>query len=221
MELKCETYLKTYKVIIMLQTDLTKEFSKFEAGYRNRKGIAVLQTKPSGVTDILSVYNYITSDAPKPVTLQLRSMIGKKSDSEISEFKKLNFKIVCVRGVFLKRCAEGLATPSYYLPIDIDDLASAEEAREVQQIIINDPHLEVALSFTSPSGFGAKIFIEIPEWAADLGYRQQYDFIAAHIGIAHGILLDRSGSDVARAAFLGWDPQAYINPKYLINNSKF
>ena len=190
------------------------EFSKFEAGYRNKKGIAVLQTRPSGVTDIPSVYSYVTSDAPKLATLQLHSMIGRSTDAEISDFKKLNFKIVCVRGVFYKRCAEGLATPSCYLPIDIDDLSSAEEAREVQQTIINDPYLEVALSFTSPSGLGAKIFVELPEWAADLNCRQQYDIVAAHIGMAHGISIDRSGSDIARAAFLGWDPQAYINPKF-------
>ena len=190
------------------------EFSKFEAGYRNKKGIAVLQTRPSGVTDIPSVHSYITSDAAKQATLQLHSMIGHTTDAEISDFKKLNFKIVCVRGIFSKRCAEGLATPSCYLPIDIDDLSSAEETRKVQQIIINDPHLEVALSFTSPSGRGAKIFVEIPEWAADRNCRQQYDIVAAHIGMAHGISLDRSGSDIARAAFLGWDPQAYINPKF-------
>lgn len=190
------------------------EFSKFEAGYRNKKGIAVLQTRPSGVTDIPSVYSYITSDAAKQATLQLRSMIGRATDAEISDFKKLNFKIVCVRGIFYKRCAEGLATPSCYLPIDIDDLSSAEEAREAQQTIINDPYLEVALSFTSPSGLGAKIFVELPKWAADLNSRQQYDMIAAHIGMAHGISLDRSGSDIARAAFLGWDSQAYINPKF-------
>ena len=193
---------------------LTQEFSEFEAGYRNKKSIAVLQTRPSGVTDIPSTFNYITSDAPKLATLQLRSMIGRSTDAEISDFKKLNFKIVCVRGIFYKRCAEGLATPSCYLPIDIDDLSSAEEARVAQQTIINDPYLEVALSFTSPSGLGAKIFVELPEWAADLNCRQQYDIIAAHIGMAHGISLDRSGSDIARAAFLGWDPQAYINPKF-------
>ena len=194
--------------------NFSTEFSKFEVGYRNKKGIAVLQTRPSGVTDIPSVYNYITSDAAKQATLELRSMIGRTTDAEISDFKKLNFKIVCVRGIFYKRCAEGLATPSCYLPIDIDDLASAEEARQVQQIIINDPYLEVALSFTSPSGLGAKIFVELPEWAVDLNCRQQYDIVAAHIGMAHGISIDRSGSDIARAAFLGWDPQAYINPKF-------
>ena len=72
----------------------SEEFSKFEAGYRNRKGIAVLQTRPSGLTDIPSTFNYITSDAPKLATLQLRSMIGRATDAEISDFKKLNFKIV-------------------------------------------------------------------------------------------------------------------------------
>ena len=197
----------------MYQT-VSTGFSEFESGYRNKRGIAVLQTRPLGVTDIPSVYNYIISDAAKPTTLQLRSMIGHATNSEISDFKKLNFKFVCVRGIFSKRCAEGLAKPSCYLPIDIDDLSSAEEARQVQQIIINDPYLEVALSFTSPSGFGAKIFIELPEWAADLNSRQQYDIIAAHIGMAHGICIDHSGSDIARAAFLGWDPLAYINPKF-------
>lgn len=52
----------------MKQT-LSSAFSKFEVGYRNKKGIAVLQTRPSGVTDIPSVYSYITSDAAKQATL--------------------------------------------------------------------------------------------------------------------------------------------------------
>ena len=196
-------------------TEITNyQFSGFGYGYRNKKGEAVLQTRPENILDIPTVYKYITSEVAKPATILLRSMIGKNSDKEISDFKKLNFKFACVRGIFSKRCASGLTTPTPYIPIDIDDLLSAEDAREVQQIIINDSMLEVALSFVSPKGFGAKIFIELPDWASSLDYSMQYEIVAKHIAIAHGISVDLQCKDVARAAFLCHDSNAYINPKY-------
>lgn len=190
------------------------QFSGFGYGYRNKKGEAVLQIRPESILDIPTVYKYITSEAAKPATDMLRSMIGKYSDKEISDFKKLNFKFACVRGIFSKRCANGLITPTPYLPIDIDGRASIEEARKVQQIIIDDPMLNVALSFVSPKGLGAKIFIELPDWASSLDYSMQYEIIAKHIAIAHGIAVDLQCKDVARAAFLCYDSFAYINPKY-------
>lgn len=34
-------------------------------------------------------------------------------------------------------------------------------------------------------------------------------------GAGHGIDPDKSGSDVSRACFLPYDPDCFINPKYL------
>lgn len=196
------------------------EFSGFACGYRNKKGAAVLQTIPDCVLDIPTVYKYVTSDLAKPATVLLRSMIGKATDQEISDFKKLNFRLACVRGIFIKRCSSGLATLSKFLPVDIDDLSSTEEARQVQQILIGDPALEVAMSFVSPKGKGAKVFVELPDWAVELSYSQQYEVIANHIAVAHGIPVDFQTKDIARAAFLCHDPLAYLNPKYMSDKPK-
>lgn len=74
--------------------------------------------------------------------------------------------------------------------------------------------LHVALSFVSPS-YGAKVIVEVPDWASQLDPRLWYNIIGDHIGMAHGIIVDHSGKDLARATMLCWDPQAYISPKYM------
>lgn len=171
--------------------DFTYEFSDFGYGFRNRLGVAVLPTVPKGVQTIFGVHTLITTDVLKLTTLSYREMLGRSSPEKIAETKKLSFPIVCFRGLFSKRCNNGLIKFSPFVPIDVDDHLSQEESRNIQRTLIEDPMLNVALSFTSPS-YGAKVIVEVPNWAAELDPRQWYDIIADHIGMAHGIICDRS-----------------------------
>lgn len=198
--------------------DFTYEFSDFGYGFRNRLGVAVLPTVPKGVQTIFGVHTLITTDVLKLTTLSYREMLGRSSPEKIAETKKLSFPIVCFRGLFSKRCNNGLIKFSPFVPIDVDDHLSQEESRNIQRTLIEDPMLNVALSFTSPS-YGAKVIVEVPNWAAELDPCQWYDIIADHIGMAHGIICDRSGKDLARATMLCWDPQAYISPKFINNTT--
>jgi hypothetical protein len=195
-------------------TNFTFEFSDFGLGYRNRAGLAVLSTTPRGVQTIAGVHKFITSESLQLPTITYRALLGQASPQDIADTKKLSFPIVCIRGLFSKRCNNGLIKLSPFVPIDVDDHLSPEESRRIQRILIEDPMLNVALSFVSPS-YGAKIIIEVPEWASELDPRFWYGMIADHIGMAHGIAVDRSGKDLARATMLCWDPQAYINPKFI------
>ena len=196
---------------------LAKPFSHFSPGHRRESdGKVVPPTRPMGTTNCPAVFNTIKSDVFKPLTLALRSMMGTVEDEALAEFKLLNFQSVTSAGTFQRRCASGIITPSDLLTIDIDGLKSEAAAREMMHRLIDDPLIEVDLAFISPKGLGVKAFVTIPDWLREKTFKQSFDFFTKHIAATHGVLIDQSGSDISRLAFLCWDEQAYINPKYLI-----
>lgn len=196
---------------------LAKPFSHFSPGHRRESdGKVVPPTRPMGTTNCPAVFNTIKSDVFKPLTLALRSMMGTVEDDVLAEFKLLNFQSVTSAGTFQRRCASGIITPSNLLTIDIDGLKSEVAAREMMYRLIGDPLIEVDLAFLSPKGLGVKAFVTIPDWLREKTFKQSFDFFTKHIAANHGVLIDQSGSDISRLAFLCWDEQAYINPKYFI-----
>ena len=192
------------------------QFSIFGYGYRNKQGQAVLQTKPAGVTDILSVYQYITSPAAKAAQDTLRAMRGRADKTECSDYKKLNFKFVTCRGLFSARNASSLSLLSKYMVVDIDELSSTEEARRLIRLLSDDTHFETALAFVSPGGMGVKWVVEIPNWLQEMSYKEQYLFACRHVVLQYGVEPDWGCSDVCRACFLGHDKDCFINPKFIM-----
>ncbi len=190
-------------------------FSIFPTGYQNQKGEAVLAAKPQQTQTIEWVYEYIISERARWATESLRAMVGQNTKEEISDFKKLNFETATFNGIFSYRNARSLVERSPYMVLDIDDLASTEEARRVQQQLINDPHVETALCFVSPKGRGVKWVVELPEWAQKNVFKSTFQMLSRHVGFQYGIAVDKSGSDVCRACFLPYDPECYIDSKIL------
>ena len=192
-----------------------KQFSVFPQGYRNRKGVAVLATQPQDSQDIVWAYDFIRSERPKFATDKLRSMVGTATKEEISDFKKLSFQVATFNGIFSYRKVSDLVERSPYIIIDIDDLASTEEARRVQRQIMDDHHVKAVLSFVSPKGRGVKGVLLLPEWCRDKDFKTQFQLIQQYIAFEHGINIDSSGSDVCRACFLPHDPECMINTELL------
>ncbi len=199
----------------------SENFSIFGTGYRNPKGVAVLAVKPDGATDIARVYQYIISEKAKSATEQLREMDcqGATRD-ELSDYKKLNFRIVTFSGSFSYRNAKSLINRSPYLVIDIDDLESETEARQLMKRLVSDPYVETELCFLSPKGRGLKWVISLPEWWQKLEFKQQFEAARQHVIFHYGIPVDTSGSDVCRACFLPYDPLCYVNPKNITTKTK-
>jgi hypothetical protein len=199
---------------------MTKEridkFSLFGKGYKNRQGVAVLQTRPQSEVEIRWVFDYITSDRARWATDTLRALPDEATKEERSDFKKLNFECATFNGIFSYRNARSLVTPSPFMVIDIDDLNSTEEAREVQQALISNDKVETALCFVSPKGRGVKWVVRLPEWAQHDDFKQSFLTMQQHVAFHYGIAIDKSGSDVCRACFLPHDPECYINPIYFI-----
>lgn len=205
--------MKPYIDILNQDTE-NEKFSIFGKGYRNPKGVAVLAARPQQSQTIKWVGEYIQSDHAKWATDTLRSMVATATKDEVSDFKKLYFETATFNGVFSYRNARSLVMRSPFAVLDIDDLESADEAREVQHRLVSDPMVETALCFVSPKGRGVKWVVRLPEWAQNEDFKTTFQMLQQHVGFEYGITIDKSGSDVCRACFLPYDKDCFINPKY-------
>lgn len=174
----------------------------------------VPSTKPLMNVDISWVGNYVLSERAKAQTLELRQMMDSASEQQLRDYKLLQFDAVAAAGIFSYGNAASLTVRSPYVVIDVDDLSSTEEAREIQQTLINDSEVVTALCFVSPKGRGVKWWVELPEWCQGLKFDEQYAALSRYIGYEYGILADSTGSNVNRLCFLPYDNECFINPKY-------
>lgn len=199
-----------------LYVDPQYVFSLFGRGYISKKHDKwVPASKPQQVFDIPRTGAYIKSDRARWATETLRSMLPTATDQEVRDFKIKEFEAIAVAGTFSYRNANSLLSRSCYIVLDIDDLTSTEEAREVQQTLVADREVETALCFVSPKGLGVKWIVELPKWCQELPFCEQYASLSRHIGFEYGIQADPSCSDVCRLCFLPFDPECFINQKYL------
>ena len=191
-------------------------FTNFGKGHWSEKAQKyVPSTKPLMNVDVPWVCNSVLSERAKSQTLELRQMMGTASDQQLRDYKLLQFDAVAAAGIFSYGSAAGLVVRSPYIVIDVDDLASTDEAREIQQTLINDKEVVTALCFVSPKGLGVKWWAELPEWCQNMTFAEQYAALSRYIGYTYGILADSTGSNVNRLCFLPHDPLCYIHPKYL------
>ena len=199
----------------MLQNN--EKFSIFPTGYWNfTQQKAVPNQKPKQTQTIGWVGEYITSERARWATQELRKMASTATREKKQEFKALNFEYATFSGIFSYRNARSLVERTPFLTLDIDDLGSTEEAREVQRLLCADKYIETALCFVSPKGLGVKWIVRLPEWTEGLNFRDQFERMRRYVGFNYGIDPDKSGSDVCRACYLPWDEQCYINPKYVL-----
>lgn len=193
-------------------------FTFFGKGHWSEKAQKyVPSTKPQMNVDVAWVGNYVISERAKAQTLELRQMMDTATDQQMRDYKLLQFDAVAAAGVFSYGNAAGLVVRSPYIVIDVDDLASTDEARQIQQTLINDKEVVTALCFVSPKGLGVKWWAELPEWCMNMTFGEQYAALSRYIGYTYGILADSTGSNVNRLCFLPYDPQCFIHPKYLTN----
>ena len=201
---------KTYSSNVM--------FTLFGKGHWSEKAQKyVPSTKPMKNVDIQWVGDYVLSERAKPQTEELRQIMTTATEQELRDYKLIQFDAVAGAGIFSYGSAAGLTVRSPFIVLDVDDLESTEEAREIQQTLIADKNVETALCFVSPKGLGCKWWIEVPEWCQNMTFAEQYATLSRYIGYEYGILADSTGSNVNRLCFLPYDPLCYINPKYLIN----
>lgn len=201
-------------------------FTFFGKGHYSKiAGKCVPSVDPQESVNIEWVYDYIKSECARWATEELRRMFQtleeqteeqkRIKEKKLRDFKLLQFDAVAFAGTFHYGSANGIDVRTNFIALDIDDLVSTEEARRVQQLLIADEEVETVLCFVSPKGHGVKWVVEIPEWCQGFDFSEQYLTLCRHIGCKTGLLADLTCSNVNRLCFLPYDPECFINTKYL------
>ncbi len=196
--------------------NLQQQFTFFGKGYYSTRAQKwVPSTTPQLTVDIAWTGAYILSERAKFQTEELRRIMPTASDQELRDYKLREFDAVAGAGTFSYGAGKDLLQRSRYIVLDVDDLESTEQARDIQRTLVADIEVETALCFLSPKGLGIKWWVEIPEWCMGLPFAEQYGALSRYVGFHYGVMVDPSGSNVNRLCFLPYDPCCFINCKYL------
>ncbi len=162
---------------------------------------------PKNTLSLLEAYELIKSNKNSLITEQLRAIQAK---DEARKFKALKFDYATFSGTFEKRNDKALLNHSGLLTIDFDHIA---DLQQLKYQLLNDEYFETVLLFVSPSGDGLKWIIPID--ISEATHQNFFNAIANYIKEVYQLEVDKSGKDVSRACFLPFDPEVFINPKYL------
>ncbi|NQU53003.1 MAG: virulence protein E [Bacteroidetes bacterium] len=164
---------------------------------------------PYKTISMADVYRALTSNYLKERTHQLRLISGK---AENRVFKASKFPYVTFSGIFSKRNEKSLMKHSGLIALDFDHVENVEA---LKTSLLIDPCLETELLFISPNGNGIKWIVSI-ELTKKYTHAKMFQAISTYIYKTYSIEVDNACKDVSRATFLCYDPEAYINPKYLV-----
>lgn len=92
------------------------------------------------------------------------------------------------------------------------DFDHVEDVPALKQQLLEHEYFDTILMFTSPSGNGVKWIVEVDlqGWEHSRFFKSMANCLKA-TGLPP---VDISGSDVARACFLSYDPDVYIHPQF-------
>jgi len=162
---------------------------------------------PSKDINLVELYQLIKSNLFESNTNRLREINDRP---EARKFKVRSFDYATFSGIFSNRCDESLKQHSGLITLDFDHLNSVSDLKAK---LLQDEYFETELMFISPSGDGLKwiIAIDLKEYS----HQQWFQALAAYIKATYKFEIDKTGKDISRACFLPYDPNIYINPKYL------
>jgi hypothetical protein len=171
---------------------------------------------PSHNITIQDAYRAIAGDYYKLKTEKLRAATSPEDYRKAKQ--KLDY--ITPGGTFWARDKQNLNEASGYCTIDFDHIPD-KQIEVIKELLINDPMLETQLLFISPSGSGLKFIVDIDiERFPD--YEINFKGIVFYLRKTYpeyfntgDNIIDETGKDICRACFLCYDPDAYINPKYL------
>ena len=108
----------------------------------------------------------------------------------------------------------GMQVPSGLFVIDIDELASTEEAAMWRDRLFADEVLHPVLSFVSPGNQGVKLFIPYrinPFLSVEESFDNALHTAWEYLEWKYELKVDRANADLSRACFLSHDGEAKIN----------
>ena len=138
---------------------------------------------PNGVVSIIQLHAYIsTNEWLRERTSRTR--VALDDEKRFKQLKQSLLPYVTPAGVFSYRKEDRSLFPSGELVIDIDHLASPEEACTWRDTLFADERLRPDLAFISPSNTGVKLFVPYRlsvtatiEWAFDEARRSAWEYL--------------------------------------------
>lgn len=167
---------------------------------------------PNGVVSIDQLYTYVSTNEWLRERTD-RTRVALDDEKRFRQLKQSLLPYVTPAGVFSYRKEDRLLFPSGELVIDIDHLASPEEACTWRDTLFADERLRPDLAFISPSNTGVKLFVPYRlsvtatiEWAFDEARRSAWEYLEWR----YGLKADTSNADLSRACFLCHDSSAKL-----------
>lgn len=179
------------------------KFSVYHAPIKN--------IEPLKAVSLEDVYKVITSDKYKAITHELRQIPDKK---EQNEFKTSKLDYVTFSGIFSKRANNGLIQHSNLFCIDLDNLNNVADTKsKILEL------LPPSLMFVSPTGKGIKLVYKVDiSKAKHIHYFKAFEqFFKEQMRL----VIDDKCKDIARACFLCYDNEAYINNEAQVLDDSF
>lgn len=109
--------------------------------------------------------------------------------------------------------AKGLLSPSGLLTIDLDHISQTSPVPlgELKTLLSEDEQIGARLLFVSPSGDGMKVICKTSATITDQdSYKAVWESLKYYIEDKYKIVVDKQGSDIARACLLCYDPEPII-----------
>jgi hypothetical protein len=185
--------------VISLESIKNKLFSFFRKPVTN--------VYPSQSLSVLQAYNKITGPDYAYQTRVLRLQPDKIA---ARRYKASAFDYSCFSGTFTTRGDKNLIEHSGFMILDFDHI---QDVTELKDELISNLDFETVLAFISPSGDGLKWLVKIDLSLED--HKNWFLAIANYIKTTYQLEVDKSGKDVSRCCFLPFDPDCYINEKYI------
>ena len=139
--------------------DISKS-AKIEIAYTtgDQQGTVTLNTLHSGIPEINASGRALIPGHFYLSFIYLRLIMKYDNSGDVIYYR---YEPTPLSGTFSYRNAKSLTERSPYLVIDVDDLESEAEARQLMQRLISDPYVETELCFLSPKGRGVKWVISL------------------------------------------------------------
>lgn len=174
---------------------------------------------PSYTVSLNQIHTAITDpDIYRDRTIEYRESLEKGNIKKAKHIKNNDFDYVTFSGKFKYVSNNSLIIHSGLIAIDIDDLNEMEGktgAEEIKKVLLNDDVIDTAMLFISPSGNGLKwiINIDIDHNNPHLSNKNYFRAIDEYLKQSYNIEIDKACKDVARACYLPYDPDCFLNEK--------
>ncbi|MFZ4402426.1 MAG: BT4734/BF3469 family protein, partial [Bacteroidales bacterium] len=173
------------------------------------KSVKDTQT-PFVVTDEF-VFDKIKSGSVKDLVQQIRT----ERDKDKRNLLKAKLPAICFSGEFSHRSKNGFKKHSGLICLDFDHFESDEALASVKDVLMQSEYTYAL--FVSPSGDGLKLVMRVPIDATVEDHTAYYVAACDFLSVEG---LDAKTKDVARACYMSYDPNIYINKNATVWTTK-